>query len=149
VVTVQPSSVVVVFSVAGAEVGVRVVAPGAGVPGRGVALRDRDGDFGVADGVAPGFEADGLAEGAGADGCELGATSPESRNCSTETRALSSGIAVRSTGSSATEASATLVRVAAHQPSTGTQVRGDRTDHVYTHRPAGQVHRPGKLGPWL
>ena len=37
------------------------------------------------------------------------------------------GAAVRSTGSIATEASAMLLSVAAHQPSTGTHVREDRT----------------------
>jgi hypothetical protein len=75
-------------------------------------------------------EADGVAEGAGTDGAEgsgIGSAGPASRSWSADTRAPSSGVAVRSTGSIATEASTMLVSVAASQPTSGTRLRGDRT----------------------
>ncbi|GAA3931296.1 hypothetical protein Aau02nite_56940 [Amorphoplanes auranticolor] len=119
VVTVQPSSVVVVLS-AGVVV---------------VVVRDGDGVAEVRAGSEVGFRVRVVVALGSGSGCAVGDVLgggsgegpawPESRNWSTETSALSSGVAVRSTGSMATEASATLVTVAAHQPSTG--ARGDRT----------------------
>jgi hypothetical protein len=119
VVTVQPSSTVVDEGalVVGAVVGVRV---GGFVLVR-EGLRAADGDRGFAGAVEVAAGDDGVG------GTGVGVSSAESRNCSTETRAPSSAVAVRSTGSIATEASATLVSVAAHQPSTGNQLRRDRT----------------------
>jgi hypothetical protein len=64
-----------------------------------------------------------LGDADGTGGGDVGA--PPRRSIGT--RAPSSGAAVRSTGSIATEASAMLLSVAAHQPSTGTHVREDGT----------------------
>jgi hypothetical protein len=91
---------------------VGVVRPGVG--DLGAKLGFGDGDLDTDDG--PG----------GTAGRVVGSDAPASRNCSTDTRELSSGVAVRRTGSIATDARATLVNVAAHHPSTGTQLRRDR-----------------------
>jgi hypothetical protein len=118
VVTVQPSSVVVVAPPAGA---VRV-RPGDGAGDVGPPPADGSSPAGAGPvGVAGAGRRVAGVDGTG--GSEV-AAAPLSR--STETGAPASGAAVRSTGSIATEASAMLVSVAAHQPSTG-HVREDRT----------------------
>ncbi|GAA3338929.1 hypothetical protein GCM10020358_20820 [Amorphoplanes nipponensis] len=119
VVTVQPSSVVVVLS---AAVVVRAGDGAADVRVGSVVRLDVRVVVALGSGSGSG-SAVGVVLGGGAG---AGAASPESRSWSTETSELSSGVAVRSTGSMATEASATLETVAAHQPSTGA-IRGDRT----------------------
>jgi hypothetical protein len=91
-------------------------------------------DFGFPDGslAEPGglgaAGEEGGCVGAGRDGADGTPPDPPARrSSSTEISTSSPGVAVRSTGSIATEASTMLVRVAASQPSSGNQLRGDRT----------------------